>query len=61
MDFDSWYEEVDNVVYAYMSADLSIFEEDFSLDLEDLYNREYTPMEVVYHLQELLEEELPEE
>lgn len=49
MSYDSWLEEVDNIAWIRLGAQLDEFED---TDFEDLYNQGRTPEEVVQQLYE---------
>lgn len=55
MGFDTWLEDVENTVYVYFSDDLDSLISEYNLDIDYLYENEYSSMDVVRKIQSIIE------
>ena len=53
MDFDSWMDEVENILWVRLDAT----PEDYDVDFEDMFDRGLSPEDVAYELYEEMDEE----
>jgi hypothetical protein len=55
--FEEWMEDLENTVYVYFSQDLDSLVELYGIDLEYYFENDYSAMEVVTDIQNMLEED----
>lgn len=55
--FDSWYEDVDNIVYAYFGEGLSDLEDLYRIDLNYFFEAGENPKNIISILQNIIEDE----
>jgi hypothetical protein len=55
MDFDIWLEDVENTVYVYFSDDLDSLISEYNLDIDYLYENDYSSMDIVRKIQSIIE------
>ena len=53
--FETWLDDVENIVFVHFGEDLDFFIQTYGLVIEDMYNSLMGPEEVLEHIQSMLE------